>query len=539
MIRLFASRNRALVVSFIFFAVASAAFETGLAFVFAELAKAVLGESAYSPVLVAVFAVLYMLPNGLVDYFIQRQEFHIQSRFATLVREKLIRHVTSLPLPAGCTALDKTAIYQSALVNDAEMISEEYATSITVITRQCLMFLASVIGIAIISPAFVPVAIGLSLLSMVLPKLVEPRIRRTQRELADSKGAFLDATARLLSGLESILTFGRFGRYLGTYREQIAHLEGANNARNCTRALVWTLTWVFGTLMIISAWGAGAIMAQHNIVTIAQVVALAQLMMQIAGPFTSISHRYAQLLAGREQLAKVAQLWQADPGTVPAAPLSAQIDSLLANGLRVEREEKQILAGLDFTVSRGERVLLRGPSGCGKTTLLRALAGTILADGNVSVNGSVLSPGTNRAGRIVLVTQQPFLTPGTLHDNLHPDSVGTQSLTPAAHGVLGPLTDRLALTPGAGVSGLSGGEGKRVHVARHLSDGPAALLLDEPTAGLDPLAAEAVLRALLTLDERPLVAVVHDLPADPAELGFTREVVMRDGKIVSDTPLVP
>ncbi|MGQ4507083.1 hypothetical protein ACUIAJ_04185 [Dermabacteraceae bacterium CCM 9519] len=61
----------------------------------------------------------------------------------------------------------------------------------------------------------------------------------------------------------------------------------------------------------------------------------------------------------------------------------------------------------------------------------------------------------------------------------------------------------------------------RMHVTRHLTDGPA------------------VLRALLTLDERPLVAVVHDLPADPAELGFTREVVMRDGKIVSDTPLVP
>ena len=188
-----------------------------------------------------------------------------------------------------------------------------------------------------------------------------------------------------------------------------------------------------------------------------------------------------------------------------------------------------VLDGLTLEVDDGEIVALLGPSGSGKSTLLRVVAGIVAPDrGSVTIGGSdVTSVPTHRRG-VGMVFQDEQLFP-------HLDVGANVAFGLRMSGV--PKAERqtrveelLALVGldgfgGRSIERLSGGEAKRVALARSLAPAPAVLLLDEPLSGLDQdlrirLAEElsAVLRSTRTTS----IWVTHDL--EEAELVADRIV---------------
>ncbi|HTW04104.1 MAG TPA: thiol reductant ABC exporter subunit CydD [Streptosporangiaceae bacterium] len=148
----------------------------------------------------------------------------------------------------------------------------------------------------------------------------------------------------------------------------------------------------------------------------------------------------------------------------------------------------------------GEITVLAGPSGSGKSTLLDVLLGfTRPSDGRVLVDGddlAALDAETWRA-QVGWVPQQPYLFPGTVAANIRlgwPDAPDAAVMAAARAAALDDLPlDRLVTERGGG---LSSGQRRRVALARALLPGRPVLLLDEPTAGLDPETEDRVLAAL-------------------------------------------
>lgn len=176
--------------------------------------------------------------------------------------------------------------------------------------------------------------------------------------------------------------------------------------------------------------------------------------------------------------------------------MSAEV-CLEGRGLGVAFQGRSVLAGVDFTLRRGEIAVIDGPSGGGKSTLLRALArlqaltsGELLLDG-ASAAGT--SPREHRV-RVAYVPQAPVMFPGTVDDNVRAGPWLRENR----------LSDArvLELLRGAGLEGslasrpaqeLSGGEKQRVSIARALANEPRVMLFDEPTSALDPASARLVL----------------------------------------------
>ncbi|MFM7215724.1 MAG: metal ABC transporter ATP-binding protein [Verrucomicrobiota bacterium] len=192
---------------------------------------------------------------------------------------------------------------------------------------------------------------------------------------------------------------------------------------------------------------------------------------------------------------------------------------LKVTDLTVHLGGREILSGIDFTVRSGEFLGLIGPNGGGKTTLLRALLGVVpAAPGQIT-----WSPGESRPTRIGYVPQR------TATDPTYPLSARAVLLQGATRHGDGPpegrhaqqerantLMERVGLHRQAGLPfvHLSGGQQRRLLLARALLRTPDALLLDEPTTGVDVEGQEQFCALLQQLGAEGITVILvsHDLP---------------------------
>ena len=217
---------------------------------------------------------------------------------------------------------------------------------------------------------------------------------------------------------------------------------------------------------------------------------------------------------------------------------------LHVTNLRLSRGTREILSGVDLTAGRGEVVALMGLSGAGKSTVLRAIAGLETFDaGTLQIEDVVLEPGQRRRTSLAPLRRKIGMVFQFHALFEHLTALENVCLAPMhVLGLSGADAERRARTLldelGVGLRAsalpreLSGGEAQRVAIARALAMEPPVLLLDEPTASLDPARCAELGQSLraLAASGRALVLTSHDD-------GFVREhatrvVILAGGRVV-------
>jgi thiol reductant ABC exporter CydC subunit len=483
----------------------------------------------------------FSLGRGLARY-LQRISVHdISLRVLGWLRLQLYDAV--VPLVPGGLGANGSGEVLSGFVSDTEVVAESFARS-TMATVDVIASVAlGTVVAGLVELSLGAVVLGGGLVVVAVCFLLARLGRSLEDRTAAERGELAGAVVGTVLSARELVAFGRqdlVARRLEEVSRRSASLA-VRRALASGVARAGAIGAAGGVVMAVTGVGLAAADAHRLSGVMLAVVAFATLavMDQCANlPAVLASGNSARAAAGRlRRLDEMVPL-VVDPGADhSAAALKGSGD--LVDARTVTADGASVLKGVSLCVGQGEHVALVGPNGSGKTTAVGALLHFVpVSSGQARLGGADVSTMT-REGIATLaawVPEETHVFSASLGDNLR---LGRASASDDECRVVlervglarwaGTLPDGLATVLGAGGRQVSAGERQRLGLARALLAGPPLLLLDEPTAHLDPATSATVLLELLdAAANRSVLVVSHD---SGIAAHVDRVVALRDGRV--------
>jgi ATP-binding cassette subfamily C protein CydC len=408
----------------------------------------------------------------------------------------------------------------SRLVNDIEALDGLYlriilpvAAALFVVPATALLTGREAVWVGVV------VALLFSFAAFALPVLVARDAMRTGVGLAQAAGGLRIAALDTLGGLREVRAFGAEGRMQADIAAREAVLIGRQRA--ASRHVAWAsalglLCGQFAIVAVLAVHGAPpALEVACVFIVIAAFEAIALL------PRAGVSAGTAAAAARR-----VLEVAEGDPPMPePAHPKPMPSGSALrfeGVGFRWAAGAPPVLDGLTLDIPAGAHVALLGPSGAGKSTLA-ALALKVVAPqaGRVTLGGTDIAElaATDLRHRIAWLGQTTHIFDDSIRNNLRlgrPDATEAQLWRALDEAAIGDwvraLPEQLDTWLGEGGARVSGGQGRRIALARALLSTSPVLILDEPCAGLDAETERAFFATLNVASEgRTVLLIAHRL----------------------------
>ena len=478
------------------------------------------------PLSVAIVGVRFFAVTRAVTRYLERLVGHDAAlgRLADL-RAAVVRRLTPLA-PAGLGSTDRGSVL-AALVDDVENLQNLPLRVVQPLLTGGVVALVSIGVLAVIAPS-AALALAVCLVVAVVGAVVLGGIAggRAERALSRDRAELAGALVDELTALDVLQAYGAEPVARGRIRAADEALR-----RTTTRAAV---AQALSSAVVSLAAGAASIWAlavaapgQAGGAVDAPWFAVAVLLpMAVFDVFSAVpqaASAWRGVRAGAERIHALL------PSALPAEVRGDEGEGRIEDGaLRLRGvtaawpgARTPALRDLDLDVAPGERILVTGSSGAGKSTLAAVLVGFLRCGGSYRIGDAdaALVPGPELRRHVGLCEQDPMLFDEDIRQNL---LFARETATDAE---LFAVLDRVGLGPWARERGgldarvgergalVSGGQAQRIALARAILRGFPVLVLDEPTAGVDPDASDALLRDLLgAAGSQTVVLVSHVEP---------------------------
>jgi ATP-binding cassette, subfamily C, bacterial CydC len=507
---------------------------------------------------VAIVAVRGLSVGRGVFRYIERLTSHdVAFRVLADIRVAIYRRLERLA-PAGLAAF-RSGDLLARLISDVDATQDLFIRGVGPPLAAALVGAGAVTAcLFILAPAGGVLALGLLTAGIAVPALTVAASRRATRVTAPARGELSATMADLLSGAAELQAFGAQDAGLAAVAaadRQLTSLArrsaGAAGLGSGLMVAASGLT-LWGVLFLGVAAVAGGTLTRVPLAVIT-LTALAAFEAVIALPAAAL--QLGESRAAAERIGAVLDapdpvVDPAAPAPLPAGPVRVRLRGVQA---RYAPDGPLALDGLDLDLEPGRRVALIGPNGAGKSTVASVLLRFCdPCGGSATLGGADLAGYAADDVRTVIggCPQDPHIFDATVRDNLRlarPAASEDELAAAAASARLLPWIESLPrgwdTRVGARGAAMSGGERQRLALARALLADPDLLILDEPTAHLDPEAAAALTADLLAVTAgRATLLITHDFTGldqvdeivvldqgQVAQRGTHRELMLADG----------
>lgn len=448
-----------------------------------------------------------------------------------------------LPLsPAGLTGYRKGDLL-NRLVADVDTLDHLYLRVVSPLTGALVVILTVTLGLSWLDWQLALTLGGLMLLTLLLlPPLFYRAGRSAGIALTTLRGQYRSQLTDWLQGQAELSVYGAANHFRSeldeTERRWLSAQKSQASLTGLSQAML-TLVTGFTVVLILwlSAGGIGSDPEPGALIALFVFCALAAF--EALAPVGTAFLHLGQVMASAQRVTEVISQKPVVAFTdkASAAPTGAVLS--VQNLCFSYPAGQPALEGFSLNVKQGEHIALLGRTGCGKSTLLQLLTRAWDPDsGTITLNGRSLKEWSEPQLRATtsVVTQRVHLFSNTLRENLLlaspscSDEQLTQSLVQVGLGAL--LEDDQGLNAWLGEGGrqLSGGELRRLGLARALLHGGDLLLLDEPTEGLDAETEQQILVLLREIaKQKTLIMVTHRLQGLQH---FDKICIMESGNIL-------
>lgn len=366
------------------------------------------------------------------------------------------------------------------------------------------------------------------------------KARDAERSFLDRQGKILAWMIESLTNIRQVKSFNlenetsakvaAYGQELIFYRKKSILMK----------AIVAPVSEIANGLSILAMIVYAYYQVQNDLTTTADIVGCLVAAVSLQKPAKAIASSLVQLQRSAAAVQRIDWLIGKLEDRDIRPPLEGPIHSIEFNNVSFSYDGKRdILQNVSFRAHRGERIAIIGSSGSGKTTLLDLLTGLYPARaGAILINGQEIStldrPSIYR--HIGVVSQEPLLFDASIEENIRSGyrQANTEQISEAirkanCQEIIARLPDGLQSRVGERGSILSGGERKRIAVARAIVRPISLLILDEATSELDLCAEEAVLSALDPLSDDLLV--IHTSHKHAVVDHCDRILLLEDGSV--------
>lgn len=498
-----------------------------------------------------VYSFNYMLPAAGVrgsaiirtaGRYFERLVSH-DATFRVLQHLRVFTFSKLLPLsPAGLARFRQGELL-NRMVADVDTLDHLYLRVISPLVGALVVILVVTFGLSFLDGALALTLGGIMLLTLVLlPPLFYRAGKPTGEQLTHLRGRYRQQLTGWLQGQAELSIFNASTRYREQMEQTEVNWHDAQRRQSELTALSQALMLLIGGFAVIAmlwlaAGGVGDNTQPGALIALFVFCALAAF--EALAPVTGAFQHLGQVIASALRLTQIIDQQPEVQFRQTAASVPEQVALSFENVTFIYHEQTQTaLNAINLQVNAGEHIAILGRTGCGKSTLLQLITRAWdPQQGSILLNGQPLNSldETTLRRTMSVVPQRVHLFSATLRDNLllaRPDASDEALSAVLQQTGLGKLLEDSGLNSWLGEGGrqLSGGELRRLGIARALLHDAPLMLLDEPTEGLDATTESQILDLLADLmREKTLLMVTHRLRGLAR---FNRIVVMDNGQII-------
>lgn len=427
--------------------------------------------------------------------------------------------------------------WQSAYTNDLKIVCDDYYFGLFNMAMWGSMGLVAVVYMAVISPALLIVSLVMVCFPFIGPRLFADKLRKTKSEYAKSYNTVCSKINEMLHGTETLLTCGKhsflFQKMQRVSDDNMQKDFDMKQTETVATIITSLITWIPGFVIMV----AGAMLVVQGKLTVSYLITANGLLNFIISPFRQTANSYQSVKSARAVKDRIDELL-AQKTSNQMEKKNIEITSIDIKKLSFGYGESDVLKNVNLTIKKGEKVAIVGASGSGKSTIMKLIGRFYLNyRGRISINNEDLKTLSDATlySSVGYILQEPFIFADTVRNNIclgrncSDEEVWSAIEKVGLTELVSSLPDGINTELAEGGGNISGGQKKRIAVARALIRDCDTLLIDEMTSSLDIETTDEMVKLILSLS-CTVIMITHDI-FDSYMDGFSAIYYIENGGI--------